>query len=117
MECNRNSQNPKRVPSGILVVTGRMVKRDHPDGCVSFFCTSLSWNRRGGRRTPEERFVPGIASAKTTSRLLREGLSRRFAGSVSRWMRQPIQPCPPKDEGPKGAGQALLALCSVAACA
>ena len=53
-------------------------------GCVSFFCTSLSWNRWGGRRTPEKRFAPGIASAKTTSRLLGKGLSRRFGGSVNR---------------------------------
>jgi hypothetical protein len=46
-------------------------------GCVSFFCTRLWWTRRGGRRTPEKGFAPGIASTRTTNWLLREGLSRR----------------------------------------
>src|SRR6266851_7116497 len=45
-------------------------------GCVSFFCTGLSWNRRGGGRASEKGFVPGIASTKTTSWLLHEGLRR-----------------------------------------
>ncbi len=46
-------------------------------GCVSFFCTSLSWNLRAGGRASEKGFAPGIARAKTTNGLLREGLSRR----------------------------------------
>ncbi len=43
--------------------------------------------------------------------LRRTGLSRRFGASVNRWVRQPIQPCSPEDEGPKGAGEALLTVC------
>src|SRR5712692_1130078 len=54
--------------------------------------------------------MPGIARAKMTNGLLCEGLSRRFGGSVSRCMGQPRQPCSPEDEGPKGAGQPLLAV-------
>src|SRR5258708_31705433 len=28
-----------------------------------FFCTSLSWNHRGGRKPPEKGLAPGIARA------------------------------------------------------
>src|SRR5205807_9632525 len=47
------------------------------DGCVSFFCTHLSWNCRAGRRASEKGFVRGIARAKTTSWLFGGGLSHR----------------------------------------
>src|SRR5438874_641070 len=55
----------------------------YPDaiGCVSFFCTSLSWNRRGVRRAPEKRFAPGIARARTSSWFLLAGSSHRRGGS------------------------------------
>jgi hypothetical protein len=41
MECNRNSQNPKRVPSAILVATGRRVKRDHSDTSLDKYPTEV----------------------------------------------------------------------------
>ncbi len=46
-------------------------------GCVSFFCTDLFWTRRAGRRPSEKRLAPGIARARTTSRLLLANSSRR----------------------------------------
>src|SRR5215472_17201820 len=59
-------------------------------GCVSFFCTKLFCSNKGGRRTSEKGFVPGVTRARTGRWVILDGLSRR-SGS-SRGMRQPIQP-------------------------
>src|SRR6266516_237487 len=95
----------------IILDSSSCYKRTQTLGCGSFFCTRLTWPRRGRRRTPQKRLAPRIASAKTTRRLPREGLSRKFGASVARWMGKPSYPCSPVDEGPKGAVQSLLALC------
>ncbi len=86
-------------------------------GCVSFFCTNLCCSNRGGRRTSEKGFAPGIARARTTSWLLLEGLSRRSEGLSNRGMRQPIHPYSPHNQEPKGTVQPLLAVCLPTGCA
>src|SRR5260370_31232075 len=97
------SYNHESIPLWELIV-----KSSSNIGCVSFFCTRLFWNRRGGKRASEKRFAPGIARARTTSWLLREGLSRRRGGSMDQWVGQPVHPRSPEDEEPKGLCQLLL---------
>src|SRR5438309_27158 len=79
-------------------------------GCVSFFCTRHWRPHRGGRRTPQKRFAPGIAAAKTTNGQLPAGLNGRGRRGLDRWLGQPSHPCAPVHERPKGAAEPLLAV-------
>src|SRR5947208_10204278 len=80
-------------------------------GCVSFFCTKLCCSSRGGRRTSQKGFAPGVASAWTGHGWLRDGLSRRRGSSNPTGMRQSMPLYSPEDKEPHGTLEPLLTLC------